>query len=87
MDECYCGGELEAQVDQHPEVWKWLWLHLPEPWETRVVTARLRLISKGLDWSTEVVDSDFCKLNLSISFVQKYGRVWQRIIAVLLLAI
>lgn len=67
------------------EVWKRLWPRLPEPQDTRVVTARLRLISKGLDWSTELVDSNFCKLNLSIGTGQKYGRIWQHVVVVLLL--
>lgn len=73
MDERYFGGELEAQVDQRHEVWRRLWPRLPEPREACAVTARLRLISKGLDWSTELMDSNFCKLNLSIIAGQKYG--------------
>lgn len=40
---------------------------------------------KGLDWSTGLMDSDFCKLNLSINAGQKYGRIWQRGVVVVLL--
>lgn len=85
MDERYSGGELEAQVDQRREVWKRLWPHLPEPRESHAVTARSRLISKGLDWSAELMDSNFCKLNLSIGAGQKYGRIWQRVVVLFLL--
>lgn len=83
MGERYSGGELEAHVDHRREVWMRLWPCLPEPWET----ARLHLVSKGLDWSTELRDSDFCKLNLSIGAGQKQERIWQHVVVVLLLTL
>lgn len=43
-----------------------------------MVTAQFCLISKDLTGAQSFMDSNFCKLNLSISTGQKYGRIWQR---------